>query len=97
MSTNPKTKSYSRRVSRLARKLAFGLSHTAESAADIITRVDPKATRAMHRKAVQLAVEECNNMECMYQKLTAQHREGRAALQEFQKHTSFRVINGGRA
>ena len=97
MSTNPKTKSYSRRVSRLARELAFGLSHTAESAADIIARMDPKATRAMHRKAVKLAIEACNNMECMYQKLGAQQREGRASLQELQKRTSFRVIDGGKS
>lgn len=98
MSMNPNTKTYWRRVSRLARKLAFDLSYTTNAVElfDLIQRVDPKATRAMHREAVKMAIEECDNHKRAFQSMAERTTVARAALQEFQKLISLRVIEGGR-
>ena len=49
MSTNPNTKTYWRRVSRMARELEFRLSleYDDKSVTDILTAKDPKATRTI--------------------------------------------------
>ncbi len=71
MSTNPNTKTYWRRVSRMARELAFQLSfkYSDKSVTDIMAAVDPKATRTMHREAARLAIEECARSERSYTEL----------------------------
>ncbi len=55
MSTNPNTKTYWRRVSRMARDLEFQLSfkYGDKSVTDIITKTDPKATRTMRCEAIR--------------------------------------------
>ncbi len=55
MSTNPNTKTYWRRVSRMARDLEFQLSfkYGDRSVTDIITNTDPKATRTMRCEAIK--------------------------------------------
>ncbi len=65
MSTNPNTKTYWRRVSRMARELAFQLSfkYGDRSVTDIIAKTDPKATPTMHCEAIKMAIEDCGRSE----------------------------------
>ncbi len=99
MSTNPHTKTYWRRVSRMARELASQLSskYSDKSVPDIMAAVDPKATRTMYGEAVKMAIEECSQLECMYTEMADQHQTARATLREFCETTPLRVIDGGAA
>ena len=101
MSTNPNTKTYWRRVSRMARELEFKLSskYNDQSVPDIIAAVDPKATQAMRYEAIKMAIENCSESERSYTEMADQHRMARATLQEFreQEPVSLRVIEGGAA
>ncbi len=99
MSTNPNTKTYWRRVARMARELAFRLSlgYDDRSVTDIIAKVDPKATPTMHREAIKMAIEECSKSEQSHKDEAEAHRKARETLQEFRKTTPFRVIDGGTA
>ncbi len=99
MSTNPNTKTYWRRVARMARELAFRLSlgYDDRSVTDIIAKVDPKATPTMHREAIKMAIEECSKSESHYSEMADQLLKTRETLQEFRKSTPFRVIDGGTA
>ena len=99
MSTNPNTKTYWRRVSRMARALEFQLSfkYGDRSVTDIIAKADPKATPTMHREAIRMAIENCNESELSYREMAEEHRKARETLQEFRETTPFRVIEGGTA
>ncbi len=100
MSTNPNTKTYWRRVSRVARELAFQLSfeYSGKSVTDIIEAVDPKATRTMHREAIKMAIEECGHLDRMYTEMADQRRKARATLRDFRERepVSLRVVDGGK-
>ena len=99
MSTNPNTKTYWRRVSRMARELAFKLSlkYGDKSVTDIMTAVDPKATRTMYDEAIKMAIEDCNQEERSHREEADRYCTARATLQEFRKTTPLRVIEGGAA
>ncbi len=99
MSTNPNTKTYSRRVARMARKLESRLSskYNDQSVTEILAKTDPKATPTMHREAVKMAIEDCSKSERSYLEEADQHRKARETLQEFRKTTPFQVIDGGGA
>ena len=68
-----------------------------KSVTDIIEKTDPKATPAMHREAIKMAIEECSKSEQRLAREIEQHRKARETLQEFRKTTPFRVIDGGTA
>ena len=102
MSTNPNTKTYWRRVSRMARKLAFRLSFKysdKKSVIEIIAAVDPKATRTMRDEAVKMAIEDCSQSAQQHTEEAEQYRVARATLREFRDRepVSLRVIDGGTA
>ncbi len=99
MSTNPNTKTYWKRVSRMARDLEFQLSfkYGDRSVTDIITKTDPKATRTMRCEAIKMAIEDCSQSERRCTEEAEQYRKARATLQEFAEPTSLRVIDGGGA
>ncbi len=101
MSTNPNTKTYWRRVSRMARELEFRLSlkYSDKSVTDIIAKVDPKATRTMRDEAVKMAIEDCSRSEQQHTEEAEQYRVARATLREFRDRepVSLRVIDGGGA
>ncbi len=101
MSTNPNTKTYWRRVSRMARELAFRLSlgYDDRSVTDIIAKVDPKATPTMHREAIKMAIEECSQSERSHRQEADRYCKARATLREFREREpgSLRVIEGGSA
>ncbi len=101
MSTNPNTKTYWRRVSRMARELEFRLSlkYSDKSVTDIIAKVDPKATPTMHHEAIKMAIEGCSESERNLREETDRHRIARTTLQEFRERepVSLRVIEGGAA
>ena len=101
MSTNPNTKTYWRRVSRMARELAFRLSlgYDDRSVTDIIAKVDPKATPTMHREAIKMAIEDCSQAEHSHREEADRYCTARATLREFreQEPVSLRVIEGGAA
>ena len=97
MSTNPNTKTYWRRVSRIAGKLIFVSSDM--SIADILTVADPKATRAMRREAIKMAIERCIETEQLLNREIDRYRVSRARLQTFRDREpiSLRVIDGGKS
>ncbi len=97
MSTNPNTKSYWRRVSRMAGKLAF--AHGDKSVADIIAAADPKATRTMRREAIKMAIERCVETEQLLTREIDRYRTSRTTLQAYRDRepVSLRVIDGGGA
>ena len=101
MSTNPNTKTYWRRVSRMARELAFQLSfkYSDKSVTDIIEAVDPKATRTMHREAIKMAIEDCSQSERSHKEEADRYRMARATLRDFRERETIplRVIDGGGA
>jgi len=101
MSTNPNTKTYWRRVSRMARELAFQLSYgySDKSVTDIIAAVDPKATRIMHREAIKMAIEDCSRSERSHTETADQYRMAHATLQAFRERepVSLRVVDGGKS
>ena len=101
MSTNPNTKTYWRRVSRMARALEFQLSfkYGDRSVTDIIAKADPKATPTMHREAIKMAIEGCAQSERHCTEEADQYRKARATLREFRERepVSLRVIEGGTA
>ena len=97
MSTNPNTKTYWRRISRMARKLAFGLSCPyGKSVAGIIADVDPQATRTMRREAIKMAIQDCSESEGLHTREIERHRVARARLQAFRDPVSLRVVDGGK-
>ena len=98
MSTNPNTKTYWRRVSRMARELAFDLSlaYSEKSVTDILAAVDPKATRTMHRKAIKMAIKNCSRSERCCTEEADRHRIAQTTLREFRDPVSLRVLDGGR-
>ena len=59
--------------------------------------VDPKATRAMHREAVKMAIEDCGRSAQSYTELAEQCRFAQSTLREFAEPVSLRVIDGGTA
>ncbi len=81
MSTNPNTKTYWRRVSRLARELAFGQScpYGGKSITAVIEAVDPKATRTMRREAIKMAIKDCSETERLYTREIDRYRMARAS------------------
>ncbi len=101
MSTNPNTKTYWRRVSRMASKLRFELSFQFgdKSVTEIIAAVDPKATRTMRDEAVKMAIEDCSRSEQQHTEEAEQYRVARATLREFRDRepVSLRVIDGGKS
>ena len=99
MSTNPNTKTYQRRVKRLARELRLVLSfeYSDKSVTDIMAAVDPKATRTMRDEAIKLAIEDCISSERSYMELADQHRIAETTLREFREPPSLRVIEGGKS
>ena len=99
MSTNPNTKTYWRRVSRMARELAFQLSfkYSDKSVTDIIEAVNPKATRTMHREAIKMAIEDCSESEHLHTREIDRYRMARATLQAYREPTTLRVIDGGKS
>ena len=101
MSTNPNTKTYWRRVSRMARELEFQLSfkYGDRSVTDIIAKADPKATPTMHREAIKMAIEDCSRSEQSHKEEADRCRKARATLREFRERepVSLRVIDGGTA
>ena len=99
MSTNPNTKTYWRRVSRMARELEFKLSwkYSEESVPDIIAAVDPKATKDMHKEAIKMAIENCRQSEGHRREEADQLRIARVTLQEFEEPIFLRLIDGGGA
>ena len=99
MSTNPNTKTYWRRLNRLARKLALDLSfvYNEKSVAEIIAAVDPKATRTMHREAIKMAIEDCSRSVRDCTEEADRYRVAQTTLQEFAEPTSLRVIDGGKS
>ena len=99
MSTNPNTKTYWRRVSRMARELEcrFSLGFGDQSVTEIMVSVDPKATRTMHREAIKMAIEGCGQSERSYTKLADECRKAQTTLREFAEPIPLRVIDGGTA
>ena len=98
MSTNPNTKTYWRRVSRLTFELEFQLTykHNDKPVTDIIAAFDPKATRTMHCEAIKMAIERCSRSECSHTESAEQCRMAHATLLEFREPISLRVIDGGK-
>ena len=80
--TNSNTKTYWRRVSQMAHGLVRELVYAGSnnSVTEIIAFVDPKATQAMHREAIKMAIQDCSRMEHVYTELTDKHREACATL-----------------
>ena len=101
MSTNPNTKTYWRRVSRMARELAFQLSfgYSDKSVTDIMTKTDPKATSTMRGEAIKMAIEDCSTSERGHKEEADRCRQARTTLREFRERepVSLRVIHGGTA
>ena len=99
MSTNPNTKTYWRRVSRMARELEFRLSlkYSDKSVTDIIAKVDPKATPTMHREAIKMAIEGCSESERNHREEADRYCMARTTLREFRETTPLRLIEGGAA
>ena len=97
MSTNRNTKTYWRRASRLAHRLAFELAfgRSGKSANDVIAAVDPRAPRALRRDAIEMAVVNCGQMAHHLTGQAAQYRGAQAALQDYREPVSLRVIDGG--
>ena len=69
--TNSNTKTYWRRVSQMAHGLVRELVYAGSnnSVTEIIAFVDPKATQAMHREAIKMAIQDCSQMEHVYTEL----------------------------
>ena len=104
MSTNPNTKTYWRRVSRMACELAIKISskYNDKSVTDILTAKDPKATRTMHCEAIMMAIEQCDQSERSCRDEADQYRMAGETLREFRDPISLRVtplrmIDGGKS
>ncbi len=85
----------------MARELGFQLSHGYgdRSVMDILAKTDSKATPAMHREAIKMAIENCSQSERSHKEEADRCRMARATLREFRerKPVSLRVLDGGTA
>ena len=98
MSTNPNTKTYWRRVSRMARELEFRLSskYNDQSVPEIIAAVDPKATKPMRHEAIKMAIEGCRRSEGHHREDADQLRSARATLREFEEPIFLHLVDDGK-
>jgi hypothetical protein len=89
MSTNPATKTYHRRIKRLASKLSTAVrwnDTTAASLDQIIEKADPAMPRAMRLQAIALAVRDCESWITFCQKEIAEARVGIQLLEQYRPH-----------
>jgi hypothetical protein len=98
MSTNPETKSYHRRIERLASKLSSEATRrsysdvTAASSAsldEIIKRADPTMPKAMRLLAIALAVKSCEDTIRWGEEDIASGRSGIDLLEEYKSRVSI--------
>jgi hypothetical protein len=99
MSTNPATKTYHRRIKRLAQKLSDAVQYDGASPASldqIIEKADPTMPREMRLQAIALAVVDCESWIRMGEGHIARARAGINRLREYRPHVhrgSLRLVS----